>query len=474
MNEIYELAVIGAGPAGMEAVIAASEAGVKTVLIDGLPREGGQYYRKPSVAFTSSRKTAVEKEGDLLTQRLARTPATQIFNALTWGIFKEEKGEGWLVGLYGQNAPKWLHARTLVLANGAYDIPVAFPGWTLPGVITSGAALILVKSQHVAPGQRALVAGSGPLLLSSAAHLIDAGVEVVSVCETTRLFPKGVLYAPILLGQLQRVQEGVHYLNLLTRKKVPYRTGWSILEVRGKDHVEEALIARVDSRGIPYTGTIRTERVDTVVCGFGLTPNTGLARMIGCKLEYQPKKGGWIPLRDPMLQTSLPGVYAAGDGAGICGAENARLEGRLAGTAIAHQTGHLSDQEAGKIFEQIGPGLARQRRFGRMLGDLFSPKLGWTSLARDETLLCRCEEVSLGEVKGAVADGARTLGEVKMVTRAGMGNCQGRMCECSVVGAIVQALLAEGASPDSVGMYSIRPPLHPLPIEFLAGAGLDE
>ncbi len=367
-----------------------------------------------------------------------------------------------------------MHARALVLANGAYDTPVAFPGWTLPGVITSGAALILVKSQGVAPGQRALITGSGPLLLSSAAHLIEAGVEVVGVCETSRLFPRGISYAPTMLGQRRRLQEGMRYFSVLLRKNVPYRTGWSILEVHGKEHVEEAVIAEVDSKGLPLLGSLRTERVDTVVCGFGLTPNTGLARMIGCKMEYQPKKGGWVPLRDSMLQTSLPGVYIAGDGAGICGAENARWEGRLTGTAIALLTGHLKNQGAEKIIKRIGRELARQRRFGRLLGELFSPKSGWISLARDETPLCRCEEVSLGEVKAAVAAGARTLGEVKMVTRAGMGNCQGRICERSVTGAIMQASLAERTTPDFVGMYSIRPPLHPLPMDFLAKAGLEE
>ena len=299
-------------------------------------------------------------------------------------------------------------------------------------------------------------------------------MEVVGVCESSRLFPKGITYAPTMLGQSRRLQEGMQYLSLLLRKKVPYRTGWSIIEVHGKEHVEEAVIARVDSKGIPLSGSLRTEHVDTVVCGFGLTPNTGLARMMGCRMEYQPEKGGWVPLRDSMLQTSLPGVYMAGDGAGICGAENARLEGRLAGTAIALLTGHLSNQEAGKIIERIGPELARQRRFGRLLGELFSPKPGWISLARDETPLCRCEEVSLAEVKAAVANGARTLGEVKMATRAGMGNCQGRMCERSVAGAIMQACMAKGAVPDSVGMYSIRPPLHPLPMDFLAEAGLEE
>jgi bacterioferritin-associated ferredoxin len=180
--------------------------------------------------------------------------------------------------------------------------------------------------------------------------------------------------------------------------------------------------------------------------------------------------GGWIPVRDAKLQTSLPGVYVAGDGAAICGAENARLEGRLAGTAIAFQTGHLSSEQAEKSFQRIAPDLARQRRFGHLLGELFPPQPGWPSLARDETLLCRCEEVGLDEIKAAVANGARTLGEVKMVTRVGMGNCQGRMCERSVMGAIMQALSAEGATPDSVGMYSIRPPLHPLPLSFLAEA----
>jgi len=474
MSETFELAVIGAGPAGMEAAIAASEKGVRTVIIDGLPREGGQYYRKPPAALALPRTTGVEREGSLLSERLAGTRTVQIFNALAWGVFKNEEGEGYSVGLYGSDAPKWVHVRTLVIASGAYDTSVAFPGWTLPGVITSGAALILAKSQRVAPGQRALVAGSGPLLLPAAACLIKAGVELAGVYESTRLFPKGIRYAPILLGQWQRMREAVQYLSLLARTRVPYRTGWSILEARGSEQVEEALVAKVDPSGVPLEGSVRTERVDTVVCGFGLTPNTGLARMIGCKMEYQPNKGGWVPLRDPMLETSQRGVYAAGDGAGIGGAECARLEGRLAGTAVAVRTGHLGGAEAARALGRITPRLARARRYGEMFGELFPPKPGWSSLGRAETLLCRCEDVSLKDIRAAIADGARTIGEVKMITRVGMGNCQGRMCERPVAGAILQALGPQGASPDSVGMYSIRPPLYPLPIGFFAEAGPDE
>ncbi len=470
MSETYELAVIGAGPAGMEAAITASESGVKTIIVDHYPQAGGQYYKPLPSTFLAARKNKTEREGDFLANLLEGLPVTRVYNTLTWGIFKEESGEGWLVALYGPQAPKFIHARILVLANGAYDTPVAFPGWTLPGVITCGAALTMLKSQRVAPAKRAMVTGTGPLLLSVAAHLVEAGVEVTGVCESNRLFPRGLFYGPTMLGQWNRLTEGAQFLSTMVRGKAPYKMGWSVVEARGTDHVKEVLIARVDKNGVPVPGTEQAVEVDTVVCGFSLTPNTGLARMIGCQFEYRPEKGGWIPVRDKTMRTSLPGVYMAGDGAGIGGAENARLEGRIAGAAAAVETGHLTTEKAGEIYGKISPDLAQQRRFGRLLGDLFTPRPGLISLANDETILCRCEEITLGEVKAAVADGARTIGEVKMITRTGMGNCQGRMCERSVAGAIVQALAAQNVTPEAVGMYSIRPPLHPLPVEFLAEA----
>lgn len=464
MSETYELAVIGAGPAGMEAAITASQAGVKTVVIDGYPQAGGQYYKALPAAFTAFRKSRTEKDGDFLAERLASLPAAKFYNALAWGIFEEEKGGGWLVALDGPDTPKEVHARMLILANGAYETPVAFPGWTLPGVVTCGAALILVKTWRVAPGKLALVTGTGPLLLSAAAHLIEAGVEVVGVCETTRLLPKGILYGPTMLGQWHRLQEGAKYLSIMRRGKTPYKTGWSIVEARGKDHVEEAVIAKVDDNGIPIAGTEQTVKVDTVVCGYGLIPNTDLARMIGCKLEYNPQKGGWVPVRDETLQTSLPGIYVAGDGAGIGGAENSCLEGRIAGAAVALRTGNLSSQKAEEINRQMKPELAQQRRFGRLLGDLFSPKPGLTSLARDETIICRCEEITKKEILAAIADGCESVVWVKRKTRAGMGMCQGRSCGRQVAQLISQQT---GLDPGQVLPDTQRPPERPIPLEIL-------
>lgn len=475
MSESYDLVVIGAGPAGMESAITAAENGVKTAIIDSNPGSGGQYYKPLPAFFKSSKKGQTERIGEFLNQILEGLPVTRIYDTLTWGIFKEEDRDGWLVTLYGPHAPKQIHARTLVLANGAYDSPVAFPGWTLPGVVTCGASLILVKNQRIAPGKRALITGTGPLLLSAAAHLIEAGVEVAAVCEASHLFPRVLRYGFTMLGHLSRLFEGAGYARAMLRGRAPYKTGWSILEARGNEQVESAVIGKVTRDGYPVPGTEQVlENIDTIISGYGLTPNTGLARMIGCKLEYRPEKGGWVPVRDQTMQTSLPGVFAAGDGAGIAGADNARLEGRVAGAAVALKLDYITEKRAGEIYGQIKRDLMNQRRFGELLGDLFTAKPGLISLAKDDTIICRCEEITLGEIKAAVAEGARTIGEVKMVTRVGMGNCQGRICERLVSGAIVQALAQEKTDFEAVGAYSIRPPLHPLPVGFLAEAGEEQ
>jgi D-hydroxyproline dehydrogenase subunit alpha len=464
MNDTYELAVIGAGPAGMEAAILASEAGVKTVVIDNYPQAGGQYFKALPAAFSSSKKSKTEKDGDSLAERLAKLPATRFYNTLVWGIFDEEKDQDWLLTLYGPDAPKEIHAHNLILANGAYETPVPFPGWTLPGVIGCGAALNLVKNQRVTPGKRALVTGTGPLLFSAAAHLIEAGVEVVSVCEASHVFPRGIKYGPTMLGQWDRVVEGWEYLNVMRKGKTPYKTGWSILEAHGKDHVEEAVIVKVDDNSVPIPGTQKTVKVDTVVCGYGFMPNIDIARMIGCKLEYDPKKGGWVPVRDGTLQTSLPGVYAAGDGAGIGGAEHSRLEGKIAGISVAQKTGHMSSAQAGELTQQLQPALAQQRRFQRLLGDLFSPKPGLASLSHDDTIICRCEEITKKEIMAAISDGCESVIWVKRKTRAGMGLCQGRSCGRFVAQWIAQQT---GKDPALLVPDTQRPPVRPIPLEFL-------
>jgi NADPH-dependent 2,4-dienoyl-CoA reductase/sulfur reductase-like enzyme len=474
MIDFFDLAIIGAGPGGMDAALAASQSGLKTVVIDSYPQPGGQYFMQTPMKFEAEKETESEIEGKEIVEKFNKNIVTKYLNALTWAIFKEEDKSGWLIALYGSTCPNYIRSKFLILANGAYDTPVAFPGWTMPGVITCGAALILLKTQRIVPGHRALITGTGPLLLSVAAHLIDAGVEVVAVCESSRLFPRGLRYGITMLGHKHRLFEGAGYLKKIIASKTPYIMGSSIVRAQGKDKVESAEISRIDQNGSPIKGSEEQFDVDLVISGYSLTPNTGLARMIGCKMDYLPGKGGWVPQRDEYFQSSIPGVYIIGDGAGIGGAENARLEGQLAAISVALENGNLTSSQADIKYKLLKPKLANQHRFGHVLEDLFSPKSGLIDLATDDTIICRCEEITVGEVKAAVSQGARTIAEVKMITRVGMGNCQGRMCEHSVTGLIINTLARELETPQSIGYYSVRPPLHPLPQSFLAQAGLEE
>ena len=258
--------------------------------------------------FAVEHKTGSEIEGKELIEKFGIDDTTKYLNALTWAIFKEEDKDSWLIGLYGTSCPNYVRAKYLILANGAYDTPIAFPGWTLPGVVTCGAALILVKTQRIIPGNRVLVSGTGPLLLSAAAHLIEAGVEVVAVTESSMLFPRGLRHGFTMLGHKHRLKEGAVYMRKIIGSKTPYKMGTSIIEAIGTEKVESAVISKIDHNGSPIKGTEEQFEVDLVVSGYSLTPNTGLARMIGCKMDYQPGKGGWVPWRDDYFQTSIPGV----------------------------------------------------------------------------------------------------------------------------------------------------------------------
>jgi NADPH-dependent 2,4-dienoyl-CoA reductase/sulfur reductase-like enzyme len=467
MTELYDLVVIGAGPGGMEATIAAAENGVRTALIDNYPKPGGQYYMRLPSDFKVDYETKTDTSGRKLVNQVLRVPSLKVFNCLVWGLFQQDD-DSWLVALYGKKAPKYIRAKNLILATGSYDTPIAFPGWTLPGVITSGGTLVLLKSQRVAPGKRALVSGTGPLLFSVAAHLIEAGVEVVAVCESNHIFPRGIKYGFTMLKQWDRLKEGVKYMSTIIGNKTPYKIGYSVTEAKGDEQVTEATIAKLDKNGHPIPNTQQTFKVDLVVSGYSLTPNTGLPKMIDCEMTYQAGKGGWIPVRDNSFQTSIPGVYVVGDGAGIGGAENARLEGQIAAMSVAKKCGHISDQREKQHRQEFEPKLQQQQRFGTLLSDLFTPPSGLVSLLSDDTIICRCEEVTLGEIKDAFEKGARSIGEVKMLTRTGMGNCQGRMCEHTVASIIADRLSDDGMTREKAGYYSVRPPLHPLPQQFLA------
>ena len=462
-----ELAIVGAGPAGLEAALAAADAGVHVVLLDSSAQLGGQYFKRPPQQSVPDH----DANAAGLFARVQASPTLITYpNATVWGAFPEN--EGWLLAVDGPAAPYRIHTQALILATGAYDRPIAFPGWTLPGVMTAGAVQTLLKSQKILPGKRFLVAGAGPLHWVVAAQLIKAGAEVVALLEATpskHLLP--LRHARALWGQWSRLQEGWDAWRVLRKAGVPIRFGWGVTRARGKQEVEAVDIAPLTENWSPLSEQIETVEVDTLVLGYGFLPNTQLTRLLGCEHIFAPRYGGWIPRRDEWMQTTLPKVFAVGDGAGVGGAALSRLEGTLAGLYAAHLLGKLSATDLQQKERTLRQRLQREQRFAAMLGDLFTPGPGLYTLADEATIICRCEEVRLGDIQQAQALGADTLNEIKGLTRAGMGNCQGRIC-----GNLVAHTLVSGDARQQekklrdLGMLSVRPPIHPLTVKTLADA----
>jgi hydrogen cyanide synthase HcnB len=461
------LVVIGGGPAGMAAAIEAARAGVGTTLLDEAPRLGGQIYRQPPYGFRIRDAKALGRDyerGEMLRaelvergERIEMRPGTSV--AGIWG-----REVAWVSG----EASGKITAERMIIATGAYDRPVPFPGWTLPGVMTAGGAQGLVKTMHVLPGRRALVAGTGPLLLVVANQLCKVGIEVAAVLEAGR--PS---WSPRAFGKVWRetglLRDAWDYWRGLRRAGIPIRFNHTVFEAHGASEVETVTFGPVDpDTWSPVRERAEKVEVDLLVVGFGFVPNTELTELAGCRHEYVHDVGGWVPARTARMETTVPGVFAAGDGAGVAGALVAVEEGRIAGISAAEQAGLLRSPEADR---RRAPSLERLRSLARVrqvLDEISRIRPGLSELATPDTLACRCEEVSMAEVNCALEQGARDLQAVKLLTRLGMGPCQGRNCGPSMALHVANAV---GCSPAETGRINPRPPVKPITVGALARLG---
>lgn len=451
----------------MAAAIEAARAGLFCTLIDEAPCLGGQIYRQPPGDFHVKDACALGK--DFLTGEHLRAEFDEIADRV------EVLSGTSVLGVWGGHEMLWasrkasgtIHAEQLIIATGAYERPVPLPGWTLPGVMTAGGAQTLIKTMHVRPGRRAIVAGTGPLILGVANRLHEIGVEVVTVLEAGK--PSWSFQALLQeWGEWGFVKDAWDYWQGLCRAGIPLRYNYTVFEVHGHDEVERASYGPVDPHDWqPCKDQAQTVEVDLVVIGFGFVPNTELTELAGCRHQFIHELGGWVPSRDAMMQTTVPGVFAVGDGAGVAGAHVAVEEGRVAGIAVAQQAGTITAHEAAR--RRATP-LARLRALARVR-KVFNAvswiRPGLLALTTPATLVCRCEEVSLAEVRAALDQGACDLQAVKLLTRLGMGPCQGRNCAPSMG---MYLCHATGRTPEQVGRINPRPPIRPVTFGALAQA----
>ena len=457
-----DLAIVGAGPAGLSAALAAASCGLRPLVIDENPAPGGQIYRQQPEEFR------VERSGDLghtyekgqrLLKRIRNADIEMRLGTTVWGLF-----DPLTLGLNNGEKAESVKCEALVLATGGYDRAIPFPGWTLPGVMTLGGAQTLVKSQRMLPGRRIVLSGSGPFLMPVASQLVMGGAEIVAVLEASK--PTGWLSrVASLWGQWERFQEAWEYVIPLVKSRTPVRFGQAVVEAWGRERVEGVVTASLDTNWRPMPGTKRTIMADAVAVGYGFSINTQLSQLCRCEHVFKPGYGGWAVKVDSRQATTVAGIFAAGEATGIGGSDIAAAEGAIAGYSAAEVLGRISETEAKERRRPHLQQLRKLRSFSAMMADLFAPRDGLFDITTPDTIVCRCEEVRAGQIKKAVDNGAQDVSGVKSRTRVGMGFCQGRVC-----GAAVAAMVARqtGRPEAEVGAYTSRPIVKPVSMGALA------
>ena len=457
-----ECVIVGGGPAGLAAARTAARHGVRVLLVDENAQLGGQYYRQVPATFRPPDPMALgreAREGRTLIDEVRDLGVEVRFDTVVWGIFDRR-----IVALATGDESSRIETQTLILAPGAYDRPVPFPGWTLPGVMTAGGAQNLMKGYRVLPGRRVLIVGSGPLLLVVAHYLLRGGAHIAAICEAGPM-RRMWRYAHRMLPHLNFAQQGYRYWQEVKAAGIPFLAGHVIRRAVGNREVTGAVVSRAAADWRPVGGTELHFDVDTVIVGYGFVPSLELSRLAGCEHRYDGERGAYAPVRTRDMESTIPGVFVVGDGAGVAGSAVALAEGHVAGLAVANRLGRLVGRDYSREASRARGRLLHLGGFRRVMDELYRFGPGIYTLAEDHTTLCRCEEVPMSEALEAVHDGAAHVNEVKAWTRVGMGRCQGRMCGPALAHLIARAT---GRPVTEAGVFTPRPPAKPVTLAALA------
>lgn len=450
----YDLAVIGAGPAGLAAAVTAAALGVDTILLDEQPAPGGQIYR--AITETPLQEHAVLGEdywhGADLVSAFRACGAQYAAGATVWSVSRERE-----IGVSIDGAARMFRAQNVILATGALERPFPIPGWTLPGVMTAGGAQTLLKSSGIVAEGRVVLAGTGPLLWLIAAQYLRAGAAISAMLDTT---PRGNWRAalPHLPGFLVSayLRKGLPLLREVRRRVKVIRDVRS-LSMLGDDRVHEVAYRVGD-------GSVQRMQADVVLLHQGVVPNVNLANSIGCRHAWQDTQLCFAPEVDAWGASSVEGIAIAGDGAGIGGAQIAAERGRLAALDAAFRLGRIDAAKRDTAAAPCRLALRRTERGRGFLDALYRPRLEHR-VPDGDTVVCRCEEVTARQIVETVALGCSGPNQMKSFLRCGMGPCQGRLCGLTVTELIATS---RGVPPADVGYYRLRPPIKPITLEELA------
>jgi len=453
--ESVDVAVVGAGPAGLAAAATAAELGLSVALLDEQAHPGGQIYRDVTRAGIDRLQVLGDDyaAGRALVERFTQSTARHVGGASVWNITRER-----VIHYLKDGRSQSITAGQVILCTGAMERPFPIPGWTLPGVMTAGAAQILLKSAGLAPAQPVVLAGCGPLLYLLAWQYLRAGVRIGAIVDTTRRgdYLRALRHVGGAVAGWREVRKGLGLIRRIRGAGIPFYRGATELAVEGSERAE-ALRFRMGA-------TSHRVQTDLVLLHQGVVPNNQITASLRLVHRWDERQLCWVPQTDAWGRLALDGFLIAGDGRGISGGTAAALQGELAALAAAHSAGRLPEPERDRAAEPLRSALRRQLHIRPFLDTLYRPKLQHRVPA-DEVIACRCEEVSAGELRRSVALGCTGPSQTKAFSRCGMGPCQGRLCGLTVTEVIAQA---RGVSPAEVGHYRIRPPIKPITLDELA------
>lgn len=460
MSRCYDAIVIGAGPAGLAAGSSLGEMGVKVLVLDEQHRVGGQIYRRVESASKITMQTMGEEysRGLDLATRFHKSGAEYEGGATVWNI--EDDGS---VAYSCMGKSQEIRAGYTIIATGAMERPFPLPGWTLPGVMGAGAANNLAKEAGLMPSGNVVLAGSGPLLLLEASILAKKGVRISAILETTSKMPS-TRALPHLVSALRRTDfllKGVEMLRQIKKAGIPHYKGVTDISASGNGKVE-SVEAIADGKKLNFS-------VELLLLHFGVIPNTHIFRLAGCTMQWNAEQRYWYPACDNWGRTNFERIFAAGDGAGVSGALAAEYKGQLTALEVSRCLGIIPAYERDDLAEPILKALNHDALPRPFVDALYAPGVSG-SYFTDDTVLCRCENVTVADVRQAVSEGVHEVNEMKIVTRCGMGPCQGRMCGPALAEIIAAEL---DVTPDQAGLLTIRPPLKPVPLEEVAEMELE-
>ncbi len=452
----FDLVVIGAGPAGMAAATLAEKNGASVALLDEQPRLGGQIYR--NITDTTVKLMDIlgsdYAAGKRLTEEFSAGKITHISLATVWDVTPDGCVTFTVNGLVDR-----VEGRFLLLATGALERPVPVPGWTLPGVMTAGAAQILMKSSGIV-STRAVLAGSGPLIYLVAAQMIAAGAPPLAIVETqTR---QNHIRSLRHLGGAIRghnvIFKGISLLRALRRAGVKRYTSVEMIEVLGE--------AQVNGIRVTRSGHSEDISCDTVFLHQGVVPNTQISRALRLDHAWSEVQRCFRPVTDQWGRTENEQIFIAGDGAGIGGAKAAELAGNLSAIEILYLLGRLDEKSRDKLARPVFKAIGKEQAIRPFLDTLYSVP-DFCARPADPVLICRCEEVTAGDIRKLAKLGCTGPNQTKAFGRSGMGPCQGRYCGITVTEILAQE---NGAKPEQIGSYRIRMPVKPVTLGEVASS----